>query len=83
MKKLRRFILTLGLFLSSAAALADPQVYKVQVDGLACPFCAYGIEKKLSAVPGVDKLETDIAAGTVAVDFGNHRIHKWRPVPDR
>ncbi len=41
--------------------------YRVQVDGLACPFCAYGIEKRLSAVEGVQSVETDIRSGTVTV----------------
>jgi len=28
--------------------------YDLRVDGLACPYCAYGIEKKLKALDGVD-----------------------------
>ncbi|MFQ5536871.1 MAG: heavy-metal-associated domain-containing protein [Gemmatimonadota bacterium] len=35
------------------------------VDGLACPFCAYGLEKKLRRLPGVDSLEIDIDGGEV------------------
>lgn len=29
--------------------------YELQVDGLACPFCAYGVEKKIKALNGVNK----------------------------
>lgn len=36
---------------------------KVEVKGLACPFCAYGLEKKLKQVEGVDKVEIDIKEG--------------------
>ena len=43
------------------------EVYRLSVDGLACPFCAYGVEKKLSAVEGVEKLDIDINAGVVSV----------------
>ncbi len=43
------------------------QVYKLKVDGLACPFCAYGIEKKLKAVKGVEKLKVYINKGLVVV----------------
>lgn len=37
----------------ATGALAAPAVYQLHVDGLACPFCAYGIEKKLGEVKGV------------------------------
>lgn len=32
-----------------------------------CPFCAYGIEKQLNKIKGLEKVETDIKAGTVIV----------------
>jgi copper chaperone CopZ len=41
--------------------------YQLQVDGLACPFCAYGIEKELTRTEGVDGIDIDINAGTVTV----------------
>lgn len=63
---LRNFLLVL-LVLMSAAAMAASMVYRLRVDGLACPFCAYGIEKKIGAVKGVEKVETDIKTGTVTV----------------
>lgn len=63
----RRTILVLGLLLMSASAFAAQQVYKLRVDGLACPFCAYGVEKKLNAIKGVQGVGVDIASGTVNV----------------
>ncbi len=33
---------------------------KVNVDGLSCPFCAYGLEKKLKKMDGVTKIEIDV-----------------------
>ena len=53
--------------MTATAALAGQLSYKLRVDGLACPFCAYGIEKKLGAVKGVQRTEVDIASGTVTV----------------
>ena len=41
--------------------------YVLQIDGLACPFCAYGIEKSLSKVSGVKSVETNIKSGVVVV----------------
>ncbi len=67
-KILQKTGLALALMLVTAmAASAEPQTYKLQVDGLACPFCAYGIEKQLSAIEGVEELGTDIAAGVILV----------------
>lgn len=43
------------------------EVYKLYVDGLACPFCAYGVEKKVGNVEGVEKVEIDIDGGLVSV----------------
>lgn len=35
----------------------------VQVDGLGCPFCVYGLEKKLKKVEGVRKVVIDLKSG--------------------
>ena len=35
-------------------------IIKVAVDGLSCPFCAYGLEKKLQKMEGVEKIEIDV-----------------------
>lgn len=34
--------------------------FTVQVDGLGCPFCAYGLEKKIKKLKGVKKLKIDM-----------------------
>lgn len=68
MKALSRFILAVlaSAWMATAAYAAGPR-YRIEVAGLACPFCAYGIEKKLNAVEGVERLETNIKEGTVIV----------------
>jgi len=38
---------------------------KVEVKGLACPFCAYGLEKKLKEVDGVKSIKIDFEEGLV------------------
>ncbi len=58
-------VLSLGW---SAAAFADGTRYELRVDGLACPFCAYGIEKKLNAIEGIDEVDIDLNNGLVTVD---------------
>ncbi|HQU16270.1 MAG: hypothetical protein B7Z66_00150 [Chromatiales bacterium 21-64-14] len=56
-----------------AAPVAGPQ-YRIHVEGLACPFCAYGIEKKLSQIPGVDGVRTDIKSEIVTVTMQKDRV---------
>ena len=41
--------------------------YQLLVDGLACPFCAYGIEKQISKIEGVETISIDINTGTITV----------------
>lgn len=67
-KTLQRTGFALVLLLTSTmAALAAPPVYKLYVDGLACPFCAYGVEKTVGGLDGVEKVEIEIEEGVVAV----------------
>jgi len=39
----------------------------IKVDGLACPFCAYGIEKKLKKLEGVEALNVLMDEGEVRI----------------
>ncbi len=57
----------LALLIWPLAAFAAPTQYQLRVDGLACPFCAYGIEKELKRTEGVAGIAIDINAGTVTV----------------
>ncbi len=51
----------------AAPALAESPAYVVEVDGLACPFCAYGVEKQFSRIDGVETIDVDIETGAVIV----------------
>jgi len=69
---LKRTGLVLAMMLFAApAVLADTHVYKLYVDGLACPFCAYGVEKKIGGLDGVEKIDIDIDGGIVAVTLAD------------
>lgn len=57
----------LALAAAAAPALAAGPRYEVQVKGLACPFCAYGVEKRLKQIDGVSGIETHIKDGAVIV----------------
>ena len=63
---MRVSIVAIGLLLWSVLAAAGDR-YLLGVDGLACPFCAYGIEKQLLRVDGVAAVETDVKSGRVII----------------
>jgi len=57
-----------------AAALALPSVARAQVvqvtvrvDGLACPFCAYSLEKNLKRLDGVAEIAVSVAGGAAVL----------------
>ena len=56
-----------AVWAGAVAAQGARPIYTLQADGLACPFCANGIEKQLGAIEGVEAVETDIKSGTVIV----------------
>lgn len=68
MKKI--LVLILAMAALYGAALAAGTQYTIRVDGLACPYCAYGIEKKLKRIEGVEEIEIDLNAGVVHVRVG-------------
>jgi len=67
MMKRTMIAVLLGL-LMSMPLWASSTHYAMRVDGLACPYCAYGIEKKLKAIDGVENIDVDLNAGVVQVD---------------
>ena len=52
--------------LTAGSAMAQTK-YVIGVDGLSCPFCAYGLEKKLKKVKDVVSVTIDLNEGKVVV----------------
>lgn len=52
--------MTCGLLVTGSHTAWADQVYKLRIDGLACPFCAYGAEKKLKSVESFISLEISL-----------------------
>ncbi len=66
---MEKWILAMAMaLLWNVAAFAAGTEYQLRVDGLACPYCAYGIEKKLKKTEGVEKIDIDINNGVVRVN---------------
>ncbi|MGB3150206.1 MAG: heavy-metal-associated domain-containing protein [Maribacter sp.] len=43
--------------------------FMVQVDGLGCPFCAYGLEKKFKEFKGIKDVKIDIETGDFSFNY--------------
>ncbi len=68
---MKRFIQTslLLLFCTTVVAQSSRDVFEVQVDGLGCPFCAYGLEKKFKEFKGIKKITIDIETGDFRFEY--------------
>ena len=53
----------LSLLLLSTTLPAQRDQFTVQVDGLGCPFCAYGLEANFKEVPAITKIKIDLEGG--------------------
>ncbi len=67
MKRLKIISVVIAFFLTISNAAWAEETYRLRVDGLACPFCAYGVEKKLKNTEGVIGVDIQINDGIVLV----------------
>jgi len=70
--KFFQLLLITGVLLVAPLAPANAQESStqsatIQVDGLSCPFCAYGLEKHLKKVNGVKGVEINMKSGKATV----------------
>ncbi len=60
------FLFLIGFNTLAKAQTNDeiPRVYiKIEIKGLACPYCAYGMEKELKKVSGVEQVDIELKKG--------------------
>ena len=63
------FVVISLLFFAVSNLLAQQKItanrvyIKIEVKGLACPYCAYGMEKELKKVSGVNEVEIELKKG--------------------
>ncbi len=72
---MRSLLIPVLLTILGVVTLAHARVSQVSVavDGMSCPFCAFGVEKKLKKVDGVDSVAVDLKSGkaTLTATEGN------------
>lgn len=57
-------VATATILLGALPGSAEVSQMSVKIDGLACPFCVYGIEKKLRSVDSISDVSIDLETGT-------------------
>ncbi len=63
----RMSFISLLAIVGAMPVFAAAPVYKLHVDGLACPFCAYGVEKQVGKLANVQSVDIEIDQGLVTV----------------
>ncbi len=63
-------ISNLGLSQNNSKSM---DAFTVQVNGLGCPFCAYGLEKKFKELDGMKKSSIDMETGIFTFEFPSER----------
>ncbi|WP_411028864.1 heavy-metal-associated domain-containing protein [Spongiimicrobium sp. 3-5] len=64
-------ITILTVFSANAQKAMDN--FLVQVDGLGCPFCAYGLEKKFKEFKGIKQVKIDIETGDFSFSYPSEK----------
>ena len=59
------FTISSNLFSQNTPDQTDRTFIKIEVKGLACPYCAYGLEKDLKKVEGIEFIEIELKEGLV------------------
>lgn len=62
-----KLLFVIYLLLWGSVSYAAEAFYEIRADGLACPYCAYGIEKKFMKISGVKHVDINLKQGKVAV----------------
>lgn len=64
-------LLLFSLLIISPFVLAEPSsnIYEMNVKGMTCSFCAYGIEKNLNKLSGVKKAQVSLEQKKIRVEM--------------
>ena len=60
---MKNTLVFIAFLLATLSTHAQNDAFTLRVEGLGCPFCAYGLEKKFKNVKGIKALKIDIQTG--------------------
>lgn len=64
---MKRIVNSAALIAGLMISTANAAIYELTVEGLACPFCAYGLERQLTKIGGIEDIAVDIGTGVATV----------------
>lgn len=71
----KKLVLALGIMVltltSFKPAFAEIDRVEMRVNGMTCPFCVYGIEKKLKGVEGIEDARANLKTGILEIKVKN------------
>ena len=79
--KIKYMVLIIIAFLSATSAHAAISSLTVTVEGMACPFCAFGVEKRINKVKGVNSVNVDMRTGQALVTAEPDASIHYRDIP--
>jgi periplasmic mercuric ion binding protein len=62
---MKKIIVLIAIFFAAFKLNAQTDAFSVRVEGLGCPFCAYGLEKKFKDVKGIKDIKINIKTGVM------------------
>lgn len=69
----KNIALLIVLFMPSFVTLAAEGRYVIGVDGLACPYCAYSLEKQIKGIEGVENVTIDLKHSRAMITMAQDR----------
>ena len=66
---IRAFAVAVLMAVSATALAEDQHTYHAQVNGLACPFCVYGLERSLGKLENVDSVTVNLKTGSIRISM--------------
>ena len=68
------------VFAIGAKAQQSQDFFEIQVDGQGCPFCVYGLEKKLKEFKEISKIQIDTETGNFSFYYPANRALSLKEV---
>lgn len=80
MKNILSAVLIFILMVPGSVLAGPPAKVVIHVKGISCPFCAYGLEKKLKGLEGVTDFSMDLEGGKAEVVFSDRDLIKMEKI---
>lgn len=82
MKNILSAVLISILMVPGSVLAGAPAKVVIHVKGISCPFCAYGLEKKLKGLKGVTDFSMDLEGGKAEVLFSDRDLIKMSKIEE-